>query len=152
MRPHPLHFRDILALSGFLLAALVAVFAPFPSPQLEPSERTIRVEASRFAYQPGIIRANPGDRITIELVSMDVVHGLSLDGYDIEIAADPGQTSTLSFTADQNGIFRFRCSVTCGDMHPFMIGKLQVGPNTLLWRASALTLVVSTLGLWRWKK
>ena len=79
------------------------------------------------AYSPSILHVNRGDRVTIELVSQDVVHGLSVDGYDLEISADPGQTALLAFTADRPGTFRLRCSVTCGSMHPFMIGKLQVG-------------------------
>jgi heme/copper-type cytochrome/quinol oxidase subunit 2 len=72
-----------------------------------------------------------------------VAHGLYLDGYDISVEADPGQTGTLTFVADRRGSFRFRCSVTCGAMHPFMIGKLAVGPNTLLYRASGLALLAA---------
>jgi len=59
-----------------------------------------------------------GDHVTIDLVSTDVVHGLYLDGYDLNVTADPGQTATLSFVADRSGSFRFRCSVTCGALHP----------------------------------
>jgi len=152
MQPFPKFFTDLRVLGGFILVALVTAFVPLPSPQLEPVQRTISVAASQFAYQPGLIRLNTGDRVTIELSSQDVVHGFAIDGYDLEIISDPGQTSTLTFTADRPGTFRFRCSVTCGDMHPFMIGKLQVGPNTLLWRASALALVISVVGIWRWRK
>ncbi len=69
---------------------------------------------------------------------MDVAHGLYLDAYELQITADPGQTESLTFIADRSGTFRFRCSLTCGDLHPFMIGKLHVGPNTLLWRGIGL--------------
>jgi hypothetical protein len=42
--------------------------------------------------------------------------------------------------------------VTCGNLHPFMIGKFYVGQNTLLWRASALILLIVGFGIWRlWK-
>ncbi len=44
-------------------------------------ERVFRIEASQFAYNPGEIRVNPGDTVTIELISTDVVHGLYVDGY-----------------------------------------------------------------------
>ena len=141
--------RRALPLIGVVAAVLLAAFIPLPVPTPNPIERTIRVEASRFAYQPGIIRVNPGDRITIELTSVDVVHGLSVDGYNVELQADPGRVSSVSFIANNEGTFRLRCSVTCGDMHPFMVGKLQVGPNTLLMRASFLSVMLTAIGLSR---
>ncbi|MBL7164218.1 MAG: cupredoxin domain-containing protein [Anaerolineales bacterium] len=109
-------------------------FAPLPAPLVDSTERTFQVVASSYEFSPAEISVNPGDQVTIELISSDVVHGLYLDGYDLSIQADPGQTETLTFTADRSGTFRLRCSVTCGDLHPFMIGKLHVGSNTLLWR------------------
>lgn len=141
--------RRALPLIGVVAAVLLAAFIPLPVPTPDPIERTIRVEASRFAYQPGIIRVNPGDRITIELTSVDVVHGLSVDGYNVELQADPGRVSSVSFIANNEGTFRLRCSVTCGDMHPFMVGKLQVGANTLLMRASFLSVMLAAIGLSR---
>jgi len=90
-----------------------------------------------------VLTVDPGDTVTIELVSMDVVHGLYVDSYGVSVTADPGQTARLTFTADRSGSFRFRCNVTCGALHPFMIGKLRVGPNTLLWRAIGLTVLAA---------
>lgn len=130
------------ALSGFFLAALVVAFAPMPLPRPDPTERTFKVDASRFEFSPSVLTVNHGDRVTIELTSTDVVHGLYLDGYNLETTTDPGQTTTLTFTADSPGSFRFRCSVTCGDMHPFMIGKIRVGHNILLWRGIGLVILV----------
>jgi hypothetical protein len=37
-------------------------------------------------------------------------------------------------------------------MHPFMIGKLEVGQNTLLWRAAALSVLALAAGIWKLKK
>jgi heme/copper-type cytochrome/quinol oxidase subunit 2 len=70
-----------------------------------------------------------------------VVHGLYVDGYDVSIEADPGQTATLTFVADKSGSFRFRCNITCGAMHPFMIGKLTVGTNEWLYRSIGLAFI-----------
>uniref|UniRef100_A0A7C4KG09 Cytochrome oxidase subunit II copper A binding domain-containing protein n=1 Tax=Anaerolinea thermolimosa TaxID=229919 RepID=A0A7C4KG09_9CHLR len=64
-----------------------------------------------------------------------------MDGYGISVKADPGQTATLTFVVDKPGSFRLRCNVTCGAMHPFMIGKLHVGPNTWLYRSIGLALI-----------
>jgi heme/copper-type cytochrome/quinol oxidase subunit 2 len=120
------------------MAGLVVAFAPLPVQPITPQERIFRIEAGQFAYSPSELKVNPGDTVTIQLVSTDVVHGLYVDGYDISVEADPGQTATLAFVADKPGSFRFRCNVTCGAMHPFMIGKLNVGSNNWFFRSVGL--------------
>ena len=134
MRP-----RAILLL--LVLAGLVVAFAPLPVQPHTPVARTFRVEASQFAYSPAEITVNPGDTVTIELIATDVVHGLYIDGYGVSVKAEPGQAATLSFVADKAGSFRLRCNVTCGAMHPFMIGKLNVGANIWLYRSIALAFI-----------
>ncbi len=131
---------------------LVLAFAPFPFIKAIPTERVFTIQASRFEYTPSILKVNPGDHVTIELSATDVAHGLSIDGYNVSTTADPGQTARLTFVADKQGSFRFRCTVTCGNMHPFMIGKLQVGQNTLLCRALALSVLVVIGGAWLIKR
>ncbi len=127
----------------FLALAIFAVaFAPFPNTVPTRGEsRTFRIEAGQFLYSPSEITVNPGDRVTIELVSKDVVHGLYVDDYGVSITADPGQTAILTFTANKPGSFRFRCNITCGAMHPFMIGKLNVGSNGWLYRSMGLAAI-----------
>jgi plastocyanin len=128
------------------IATLLVAFAPLPRSASTPTERLFRVKAGDFAYSPAILHANPGDKVTIELISTDVVHGLYVDGYNVSVTADPGQPVTLSFIADRPGTFRLRCSVTCGALHPFMTGKLQVGSNLLFWRGIGLAFL-AFLGL-----
>lgn len=134
------------------LITLAIAFAPLPVGASVPASRDLRIAASQYEFSPAVIRVNDGDRVTIELLSTDVVHGLYLDGYDLEVTADPGQTATLNFIADRSGTFRIRCSVTCGPLHPFMIGKLEVGNNTLLWRGLALAVLAAAIGLWRFRQ
>lgn len=112
---------------GALVAAMISLL-PTPAEAID-TEVIVPIEASQYAYEPNVIEVHLGQRVILELSSMDVVHGIYLDGYDLEVTADPGQTTRLSFIADQPGSFRFRCSVTCGPLHPFMIGKMQVLPN-----------------------
>lgn len=133
------------------LIAVVIALIPIPVIAAFPVHRTIRIEASSFAYSPAIIDVNRGDRITIELVSTDVMHGLIIDGYDLNLISEPGQTDRSTFIVDQSGSFRFRCSVSCGDLHPFMIGKLRVGQNEILWRAVGLSIlaVISSVFIYR---
>ncbi|HEY5730080.1 MAG TPA: cupredoxin domain-containing protein [Anaerolineales bacterium] len=125
------------------LAVITVAFVPIPflGKSTIPVSHTFRIDADQFAYEPAELQVNPGDTVTIELVSTDVVHGLYVDGYDVSVEADPGQTEQLTFIADKPGSFRFRCNVTCGAMHPFMIGKLTVSSNDWLFRSVGLAVL-----------
>lgn len=142
-----MNLRSFLPKLGFFLAALLVAFSPIPQRSRTPEKHTVDIHASQYAFSPSTVRIQPGDEVTLQLTSTDVVHGLYLDGYDLEVTSDPGQTSSVTFTADRQGSFRFRCSVSCGPLHPFMIGQLKVGSNLLLWRGSGLAFL-SVLGLW----
>jgi heme/copper-type cytochrome/quinol oxidase subunit 2 len=96
----------------------------------EPQPQLINVLAQRFSYTPNRISVRKGQRITLRLESLDVLHGLYLDGYGIDIKARPGQVGQATFTADRPGRFSFRCSETCGEFHPYMVGFFEVTPNT----------------------
>jgi heme/copper-type cytochrome/quinol oxidase subunit 2 len=124
------------------LAGLAMAFVPLPAQPISPQARIFQINARQYSYSPSELQVNQGDTVTIHLVSTDVVHGLYVDGYDLSVEADPGQTATLTFTADKPGSFRFRCNVTCGAMHPFMIGKLTVGSNNWLYRSIGLASLV----------
>lgn len=137
--------RSYFSLLLLAIAGLIVAFAPLSGPVIA-HEKSFRIDARQFAYSPSELTVQPGDIVTIELVSTDVVHGLYMDGYDLSVEADPGQTARMTFTADKPGSFRFRCNVTCGAMHPFMIGKLTVGANYWLFRSAGLA-VVAALGV-----
>lgn len=137
------------ALAGLVLLVLLL---PIPVAATPPVERTFHIQASQFAYTLAVLSVNPGDWVTIELLATDVVHGLSIDGYELEATSDPGHMARLTFVADRQGSFRFRCTVTCGNLHPFMIGKLQVGQNALLWRGALLATLVVVAGVWGARK
>ncbi|HSB89712.1 MAG TPA: cupredoxin domain-containing protein [Anaerolineales bacterium] len=139
--------RVILAPLLIGLAAIGWLLVPL-RPALAPSSRTIRIEAGNFEYFPSQLTVQRGDRVTLELVARDVVHGLHLDGYAVDITADPGQTARATFVADHAGTFTFRCSIPCGPLHPFMIGKLRVDPSDTLARAAGLALLAVLFGAW----
>lgn len=130
------------------LIALLIIFTPIPIAHAKTKKVTISVQASSFSFSPGIVKVNQGDLVVIELTSQDVVHGLHLETYDLSVTSDPGQMRSISFVADKQGTFRFRCSVTCGALHPFMAGKLKVGTNQLVWRGTAMALLLGFFGIW----
>jgi cytochrome c oxidase subunit 2 len=128
-----------LVVSGVLAAVILLV--PL-TPTYTPTVRRIAIDASQFAFTPSRVEVNAGDRIIFTVTSSDVVHGFYLEGYGIERRITPGIAEEIEVVVDRPGKFRIRCSVTCGTMHPFMIGELIVGPNYPLMRAGAAMLVL----------
>ncbi len=100
------------------------------APSVFAEEKSFELKAKKFSYTPNIIEVNKGDVVKIRLISEDVHHGFYLDGYGVQTSAHPGQDGNVKFVANKTGRFSFRCSVTCGEFHPYMIGYLVVGPNS----------------------
>lgn len=131
----------LLALLPWGALALLVLAVPLPfSPR--PTTRELTVVARQFAFDPPVLRVNRGDRVRLTVQAADVVHGLHVDGYGQDVRVEPGVSRHLEFVADRTGKFRYRCSVTCGTLHPFMTGELIVSPNLPFIRAAALTVVV----------
>jgi len=112
----------------FLLSIFYFLFS-FGS-SFAQSEIFFEVKAKKFSYTPNVIEVNKGDLVRVRLISEDVHHGFYVDGYGISTSAHPGQDGSLKFIADKPGRFCFRCSVTCGEFHPYMVGYLVVKPNS----------------------
>ena len=125
---------------GLLIFALMVIPLPGMS---EATTRHITLDASQFEFAPGRVHANQGDRVVITLTASDVVHGFYLDGYGLKTRVEPGVSQKIEFIADRAGKFRYRCSVNCGSLHPFMIGELVVDSNTPYWRAIGLVLLAT---------
>jgi cytochrome c oxidase subunit 2 len=128
----------VVALAGALLAAVAWA---------GPAERYFEIRAARFAFTPPVITVSQGDQVRIRLISEDVHHGLYVDGYEVSTSARPGEDGSLTFVADKAGRFSFRCAVTCGEFHPYMIGYLVVEPNARLFIFIGLTVVVGMAGI-----
>lgn len=112
---------------------------------VKPVKREILIKARQYAYDPEKLVVNKGDTLIIKFVSMDVVHGFYVEGYDIDVEILPVKkeimvrrpskdedwhmADEIVIITDKTGKFRYRCSHTCGTMHPFMQGELIVQPN-----------------------
>jgi len=128
-----------LIAATFALLALTFLVVPFGN-ETSSAERTVHIDATQFEFEPGRIHVNQGDRVVIKLTASDVVHGFYLDGYGIERRVEPGVMQEITFVANKAGKFRYRCAVSCGPLHPFMIGELVVNANTPYWRALGVVL------------
>ena len=112
------------------LSSAYAGAAESETAESEVEPRVITILAERFVYTPSEIAVQKGELITIRLESLDVTHGLYMDGYGIDIKARPGLIGKATFVADKPGRFTFRCSETCGEFHPYMVGFMEVTPNS----------------------
>jgi len=162
--------KTAIILIGVISIATLAVpmlihIAPRPS-----QTHIIRLKAHKYGYTPARIFVNKGDTVIFKPTSKDVTHGFLLDGHDLEFTIkqegiaylkyawedDEGKKQTdwdkvneIELKADRAGKFVFRCTQTCGNLHPFMTGELIVGPNTAYYAMVSLSiwLTISML-LW----
>ena len=149
------NYRQLLNPILFLMViALVSIpVVAFAKPSV--TTREITLHAQTFEYTPRTIRVNQGDRVKITLIADDVTHGLVIETYGVEIEAEPRQdpAPSVEFVADKTGLFRYRCTVVCGPLHPFMQGELVVEPYSKLPVAWGLTFFValgSVFSVRRW--
>jgi len=104
---------------------------PFPSArlpegkgyELKPADASGRWEVSTYRWDPNQIIVNRGDEVTLEILGVN--GATSIDGYDISFTVKRGQLTTVTFTADKAGVFKFRCGVH----QPSMVGELIVLPG-----------------------
>jgi heme/copper-type cytochrome/quinol oxidase subunit 2 len=139
------------ALAGavLLVVGAGAVGGVLLQPSAPPQERRIKMTARQYAFDPPVLRVNKGDTVRLRITSLDVVHGMYLEAFDINVLIvpdspylelthpshpeePPEKVEEVVFVADKTGKFRLRCSHTCGPLHPFMQGELVVAPNRLL--------------------
>ncbi|MFS8615031.1 cupredoxin domain-containing protein [Limnochorda sp.] len=154
MRERTLRARRRRLTGGLLTAVglglvLVAAFAPVRGAPAEPAEREFIITARQYEYDPPRIHVNLGDRVTLRVRSEDITHGLYLDAYGLEVTVPPMEERVVQFVADRPGKLRYRCSVICGPLHPFMVGEIIVEPNRPLALSTLLSAVVGVgvLGL-----
>jgi cytochrome c oxidase subunit 2 len=88
--------------------------------------RVIRVVARQFAYDPPEIRIRRGERVVIELTSLDRPHGLKSTALGLRLDALPGQTTRTQLVADRVGKYTIVCDVFCGLDHDDMDGHIDV--------------------------
>lgn len=136
--------------------------------QEKPVTREITIQARQYAFDPPILKVNKNDTLRIRLTSKDVVHGFYLEGYNLDAKITPHEPTfklrqpllnndweeveELIVVVDRVGKFRYRCSQTCGNMHPFMQGELIVEPN-LPYRAGIGSVIGLFIGMvWTFSK
>jgi len=86
--------------------------------------------AVRSFFAPDVIRVNRGDKVVIHVTNIeqtrDELHGFAINSYNINLVIDPGETKTVTFTADKSGVYAFYCTNFCSALHQEMQGYFLV--------------------------
>jgi len=95
---------------------------------------TVYATLVRSHINPERITVNLGDTVTIYMTNLeraqDETHGFTVDNYNVHASLEPGETSTVKFVADREGVFPYYCTEFCSALHLEMMGYLMVkDPN-----------------------
>lgn len=89
--------------------------------------RTIAVSATSFEFEPAEITVTAGEDVAIALTSDDVLHDFTVDGVEVHVAAEPGETAEGGLRVVEPGEYRITCTVE-GHREAGMEGTLIVEP------------------------
>ena len=88
--------------------------------------KEFNIIAKQWDFSPSTITVNQGDKVILNVKSIDVAHGLAIREFGINEYLSPGQTTKIEFTANRKGTYSFFCSVSCGVGHSRMRGTLII--------------------------
>ena len=87
----------------------------------------------RSHFTPEHVEINEGDNVTWHITNIeqavDAVHGFAMPAYNINLSLEPGETNTVKFVADKDGVFSYYCTEFCSALHLEMTGYLLVKPD-----------------------
>ncbi len=93
----------------------------------------VKLFAIRSYFAPGEIEVQQGDSVIVHVTNAeqerDMLHGVGVAGYNINVVVDPGETKTFAFRATKPGVWPFYCTNFCSAMHQEMQGYLLVRPR-----------------------
>jgi len=89
--------------------------------------------AIRSHFNPEHIKVKEGDKVKLNITNIerarDATHGFGIDGYNINLSLEPGESNTVEFVADKPGVYPFYCTEFCSALHLEMAGYLLVEPK-----------------------
>jgi cytochrome c oxidase subunit II len=94
---------------------------------LEPDGSvTLRAVGQQFSFTPECIVVPADTSITLRATSADVVHGILVEGTNINTMLVPGYVSVLPMRFDKPGDHAMPCQEFCGIGHQGMWGRVKV--------------------------
>jgi nitrous-oxide reductase len=92
----------------------------------------IWMTAVRSHFTPEHVEIQKGDHVVWHITNVekarDATHGFALAYYNINLSLEPGETDTIEFDADRDGVYGYYCSEFCSALHLEMAGYFLVKP------------------------
>ena len=91
---------------------------------------TVRMTSLAPVFTPREFRLRRGDEVTLILTNLDKVedltHGFAIPKYNINFIVNPQETASVTFVADQPGVFWCYCTHFCHALHLEMRTRMIV--------------------------
>jgi len=124
-------FAFFTTAAGFIGSALLLALPLVQQPaDTGGSIRTIDVMLSRYAFSPERIEVRVGERVLLNLVSVDTVHGFQVKELGLNARTPARGRTAIELMPKTAGTFRITCSEYCGGGHSRMRAWLIVTPGT----------------------
>ncbi len=90
----------------------------------------VYMTAVRSHLNPEHITVNKGDEVTIYITNLeraqDETHAFGLSGLNVHASVEPGKTASVTFTAEEEGVYPYYCTEFCSALHLEMMGYLKI--------------------------
>ncbi|MBX5444420.1 cytochrome c oxidase subunit II [Sphaerobacter sp.] len=115
---------------GTILPAAIDSTPPFDQPgvlrQVGPNQYEVAIVAQIWVFNPREIRVPAGAEVTFVATSRDVIHGLDIEGTNVNVMLIPGRITRQNAIFKEPGVYRFVCHEYCGAGHHLMFGQIIV--------------------------
>lgn len=115
--------------AGEIDPAAVTTTPPFDEPgvrELGSGRYEVVMVGRAWAFEPGEIRVPAGAEVTFIATTVDVIHGLHVEGTRVNMMLIPGQVSRNTYRFEEPGEHLMVCHEFCGLGHHLMGGRVVV--------------------------
>ena len=103
----------------------------------------VSTTAIRSHFDPEHVEVTKGQHVIWHITNLertrDATHGFAVPGYNIAASVEPGETATVEFIADKEGVYPFYCLEFCSALHLEMTGYFLVKPAEAVAQAPGIT-------------
>ncbi|MDG5775603.1 TAT-dependent nitrous-oxide reductase [Haloarculaceae archaeon H-GB11] len=98
-------------------------------------DRSVHVKTSSKRSEYGLTEftVKEGDEVTLTVTNIegvpDIVHGVAIPEYNVNLAIAPQDTREVTFTADKPGVYWVYCTYFCSALHLEMRSRMLVEPR-----------------------